>query len=103
MSPDQGTEVRLWSAILTSKAPTARSIRGYKEEGTITTPLDMTVLNDLDRFHLVMDTLERLPQTGTKGLALKERLKAKLIEHKHYIDQNGQDMPEVRDWKWSAQ
>jgi xylulose-5-phosphate/fructose-6-phosphate phosphoketolase len=76
-------------------------VRGYKEEGTITTPFDMTVLNDLDRFHLVMDTLDRLPQTGTKGLALKERLKAKLIEHKHYIDQNGQDMPEVRDWKWS--
>ncbi len=75
-------------------------VRGYKEEGTITTPFDMTVLNDLDRFHLVMDTLDRLPQTGTKGLALKEQLKAKLIEHKHYIDQNGQDMPEVRDWKW---
>jgi xylulose-5-phosphate/fructose-6-phosphate phosphoketolase len=75
-------------------------VRGYKEEGTITTPFDMTVLNDLDRFHLVMDTIDRLPQTGTKGLALKERLKAKLIEHKHYIDQNGQDMPEVRDWKW---
>jgi xylulose-5-phosphate/fructose-6-phosphate phosphoketolase len=77
-------------------------VRGYKEEGTITTPFDMTVLNDLDRFHLVMDTLDRLPQTGTKGLALKEQLKTKLIEHKHYIDQNGQDMPEVRDWKWSS-
>jgi xylulose-5-phosphate/fructose-6-phosphate phosphoketolase len=75
-------------------------VRGYKEEGTITTPFDMTVLNDLDRFHLVMDTIDRLPQTGTKGHALKEQLKAKLIEHKHYIDQNGQDMPEVRDWKW---
>ncbi len=78
-------------------------VRGYKEEGTITTPFDMTVLNDLDRFHLVMDTLDRLPQTGERGLALKEQLKAKLIEHKHYIDQNGQDMPEVRDWKWSVQ
>jgi xylulose-5-phosphate/fructose-6-phosphate phosphoketolase len=76
-------------------------VRGYKEEGTITTPFDMTVLNDLDRFHLVMDTLDRLPQTGERGHALKEQLQAKLIEHKHYIDQNGQDMPEVRDWKWS--
>lgn len=75
-------------------------VRGYKEEGTITTPFDMTVLNDLDRFHLVMDTLDRLPQTGERGHALKERLKTKLIKHKHYIDQNGQDMPEVRDWKW---
>ncbi len=78
-------------------------VRGYKEEGTITTPFDMTVLNDLDRFHLVMDTIDRLPQTGERGLALKELLKAKLIEHKQYIDQNGQDMPEIRNWKWDAQ
>jgi len=76
-------------------------VRGYKEEGTITTPFDMTVLNDLDRFHLVMDTIDRLPQTGDKGHALKEQLKAKLVEHKYYIDKNGQDMPEVRNWKWS--
>jgi hypothetical protein len=61
-------------------------VRGYKEEGTITTPFDMTVLNDLDRFHLGMDTLDRLPQIGERGHALKEQLKAKLIEHKHYID-----------------
>ena len=76
-------------------------VRGYKEEGTITTPFDMTVLNDLDRFHLVMDTIDRLPQTSEKGQALKEQLKTKLIEHKHYIDKNGQDMPEIRNWKWS--
>jgi xylulose-5-phosphate/fructose-6-phosphate phosphoketolase len=76
-------------------------VRGYKEEGTITTPFDMTVLNDLDRFHLVMDTIDRLPQTGDPGHALKELLKAKLIEHKYYIDKNGQDMPEIRNWKWS--
>ena len=76
-------------------------VRGYKEEGTITTPFDMTVLNDLDRFHLVMDTIDRLPQTGDKGHALKEQLKAKLIEHKNYINKNGQDMPEIRNWKWS--
>ena len=75
-------------------------VRGYKEEGTITTPFDMTVLNDLDRFHLVMDTIDRLPETGEKGLQLKERLIAKLAEHKQYIDLNGQDMPEIRNWKW---
>lgn len=76
-------------------------VRGYKEEGTITTPFDMTVLNDLDRFHLVMDTIDRLPQTGEKGITLKQQLQAKLIEHKLYIDQHGQDMPEIRNWKWS--
>jgi len=76
-------------------------VRGYKEEGTITTPFDMTVLNDLDRFHLVMDTIDRLSKTGEKGIALKRRLQAKLIEHKQYIDKNGQDLPEIRDWKWS--
>ena len=76
-------------------------VRGYKEEGTITTPFDMTVLNDLDRFHLVMDTIDRLPQTGEKGIHLKRQLKDKLIEHKQYIDKNGQDLPEIRNWKWS--
>jgi xylulose-5-phosphate/fructose-6-phosphate phosphoketolase len=75
-------------------------VRGYKEEGTITTPFDMTVLNDLDRFHLVMDTIDRLPQTGEKGAALKHRLAGKLLEHKRYIDANGEDMPEIRNWKW---
>ena len=75
-------------------------VRGYKEEGTITTPFDMTVLNELDRFHLVMDTIDRLPQTGAKGIALKLELQAKLIEHKQYIDKNGQDLPEIRNWTW---
>ena len=64
-------------------------VRGYKEEGTITTPFDMTVLNDLDRFHLVMDTIDRLPQIGERGRALKRRLADKLIEHKRYIDSTG--------------
>ncbi len=77
-------------------------VRGYKEEGTITTPFDMTVLNDLDRFHLVMDTIDRLPQTGTAGAALKRKLADKLVAHKRYIRQHGQDMPEVRDWRWTA-
>jgi xylulose-5-phosphate/fructose-6-phosphate phosphoketolase len=76
-------------------------VRGYKEEGTITTPFDMTVLNDLDRFHLVMDTIDRVPQTGKKGQALKRQLQSKLIEHKQYIDKNGEDLPEIRNWKWS--
>jgi xylulose-5-phosphate/fructose-6-phosphate phosphoketolase len=76
-------------------------VRGYKEEGTITTPFDMTVLNDLDRFHLTMDAIHRLPQTGSKGSYLKQQLEDKLIEHKHYIDKYGQDLPEIRNWKWN--
>jgi len=77
-------------------------VRGYKEEGTITTPFDMTVLNDLDRFHLVMDVIDRVPQTGDRGVALKQMLQAKLIEHKQYICKHGVDMPEVRDWQWGS-
>jgi xylulose-5-phosphate/fructose-6-phosphate phosphoketolase len=60
----------------------------------------MTVLNDLDRFHLVMDTIDRLPQTGEKGVYLKQQLKDKLIQHKQYIDKYGQDMQEIQNWKW---
>jgi xylulose-5-phosphate/fructose-6-phosphate phosphoketolase len=75
-------------------------VRGYKEEGTITTSFDMTVLNDTDRFHLVMDVIDRLPQTASKGTYLKQKLQDKLIEHKHYINTNGEDMPEIRNWKW---
>jgi xylulose-5-phosphate/fructose-6-phosphate phosphoketolase len=77
-------------------------VRGYKEEGTITTPFDMTVLNDLDRFHLAMDVIERVKSLGTEGLYLKEALENKLIEHRRYIDANGIDLPEVRDWRWRS-
>jgi xylulose-5-phosphate/fructose-6-phosphate phosphoketolase len=77
-------------------------VRGYKEEGTITTPFDMTVLNELDRFHLVMDAIDRLPQTGNTGISLQQQLKRKLIEHKQYINQHGQDMPEIRNWAWKS-
>jgi xylulose-5-phosphate/fructose-6-phosphate phosphoketolase len=75
-------------------------VRGYKEEGTITTPFDMTVLNELDRFHLAMDTVDRVPHTGEAGLRLKQALQDKLVEHKRYIAEHGEDMPEVRDWTW---
>ncbi len=75
-------------------------VRGYKEEGTITTTFDMTVLNDVDRFHLVMDTVDRLPHGGENGNQLKQKLIDKLQEHFVYIRKHGLDMPEIRNWRW---
>lgn len=75
-------------------------VRGYKEEGTITTPFDMRVQNDIDRFHLVQDVLLRLPQLGNRGAYLFQKMADKLVEHKQYIHEYGQDLPEITEWKW---
>jgi len=77
-------------------------VRGYKEEGTTTTPFDMVVLNDLDRFHLVMDVANRVPKLAGRADDLTHRMREKRSEHKRYILRHGEDMPEVRDWQWSA-
>jgi len=75
-------------------------VRGYKEEGTTTTPFDMVVLNDLDRFHLVGDVFDRVPHLSPRTAYAKQWVRDKLIEHKQYIVRYGQDLPEIRDWKW---
>ncbi|MDE3225862.1 MAG: phosphoketolase family protein [Nitrospirota bacterium] len=75
-------------------------VRGYKEEGTTTTPFDMAVLNDLDRFHLVSDVVDRLPQLGSRGGAVKRFVHEKLVEHKRYVCEHGDDLPEIRNWRW---
>jgi xylulose-5-phosphate/fructose-6-phosphate phosphoketolase len=75
-------------------------VRGYKEEGTTTTPFDMTVLNDLDRFHLAGDVVDRVPRLQRVGAHFKQWLRNRLVEHKQYIRDHGEDMPEIRDWKW---
>ena len=75
-------------------------VRGYKEEGTTTTPFDMTVLNDLDRFHLASDVVDRVPRLQRMGGHFKQFVRNKLVEHKQYIREYGEDMPEIRDWKW---
>ncbi len=75
-------------------------VRGYKEEGTTTTPFDMTVLNDLDRFHLAGDVVDRVPRLQSVGGHFKQLLRNKLVEHKQYIRERGDDLPEIRDWTW---
>ena len=75
-------------------------VRGYKEEGTTTTPFDMAVLNDIDRFHLVMDVVDRVPEAAPKAATAKRLMRDKLAGHREYIVRHGEDMPEVRDWVW---
>jgi xylulose-5-phosphate/fructose-6-phosphate phosphoketolase len=77
-------------------------VRGYKEEGTTTTPFDMVVLNDLDRFHLVMDVIDRVPKLGSLAAHTRQAMQDKRVEHKSYIAKYGDDQPEIRDWKWDA-
>jgi xylulose-5-phosphate/fructose-6-phosphate phosphoketolase len=76
-------------------------VRGYKEEGTTTTPFDMVVLNDLDRFHLVSDVIDRVPGLGARAAYAQQAIRDKLIEHKQYISKYGEDLPDIRDWTWN--
>src|SRR6185295_20155 len=76
-------------------------VRGYKEEGTTTTPFDMCVVNDLDRFHLVMDVIERVPKLTATGAHVLKAMRNKLIDHQQYIVKHGEEMPEIRNWAWS--
>ena len=75
-------------------------VRGYKEEGTTTTPFDMCVRNDLDRFHLVRDVIDRVPKLGYMAAYVRQAVRDKLIDHKYYVSEHGEDMPEIRNWTW---
>jgi xylulose-5-phosphate/fructose-6-phosphate phosphoketolase len=77
-------------------------VRGYKEEGTTTTPFDMAVMNDLDRFHLSLDVVNRVPKLDAQAAHVRQEMRDKLVEHKEYVRKHGQDMPEILDWKWKA-
>jgi xylulose-5-phosphate/fructose-6-phosphate phosphoketolase len=77
-------------------------VRGYKEEGTTTTPFDMVVRNDLDRFHLAADVIDRVPGQAVVAAYTKQALRDKLVEHRQYIERYGEDMPEIREWTWDA-
>jgi len=78
-------------------------VRGYREEGTTTTPFDMCVLNDLDRFHLVSDVIDRVPKLGARAAYAKQAIRDKLIEHREYICRYGDDMPEITSWRWGQE
>jgi xylulose-5-phosphate/fructose-6-phosphate phosphoketolase len=78
-------------------------VRGYKEEGTTSTPFDMVVMNDIDRFHLAIDVIDRVPKLKDRAVYLKQYFQGKLIDHKEYIAVHGEDMPEIRDWRWPAE
>jgi xylulose-5-phosphate/fructose-6-phosphate phosphoketolase len=75
-------------------------VRGYKEEGTVTTPFDMCVLNDIDRLHLAIDVLDRVDKFRNQTSHTRQLFRNKLVDHKIYIRQYGEDMPEIKDWKW---
>ena len=77
-------------------------VRGYKEEGTTTTPFDMAVLNDIDRFHLVGDVIDRVPRLASRAAYAKQALRDALLEHQQYIARYGDDMPAIRDWRWGS-
>ena len=76
-------------------------VAGYIEEGTITTPFDMRVLNEIDRYHLVMKAIQMMPNLDERGTYLYELMKNKLVMHKEYIHEYGIDMPEIKEWKWT--
>jgi xylulose-5-phosphate/fructose-6-phosphate phosphoketolase len=78
-------------------------VRGYKEEGTTTTPFDMAVRDELDRFHLVADVIDGLPQLGTRAAYAKQAMRDKLLEHERYIYEHGDDMPEITGWRWASE
>jgi xylulose-5-phosphate/fructose-6-phosphate phosphoketolase len=78
-------------------------VHGYREEGTTTTPFDMAVRNQLDRFSLISDAIDRVPSLGERAAYAQQAIREKLIDHKHYIAQHGDDMPEIRDWQWARQ
>ncbi len=78
-------------------------VRGYKEEGTTTTPFDMCVLNEIDRFHLAMDVIDRVPRLANVAAHLRQQLRNKLLDHSNYIRRYGEDMPEISDWRWAAE
>ena len=83
-----------------SRANRNLHVHGYQEEGTITTPFDIRVQNGLDRFHLVIAAVEQLPHTASRGSYLIQAMRDKLTTHTHYINRHGQDLPEIRDWRW---